>query len=156
MAQYAFLADLYNSAPQAMFGSLATAQQQTALDRRSAYADAKMRGRYALPLGQPYDPALVAAVCDLGAWDLVQLRGYNPQSGSDVNFRIRAIGVDGKGGAQKLLDDVERQCAHFAVVEAIVPAPGYPSPLIVSQPLQGWSPNQCPTGWPPGGRSGVF
>jgi hypothetical protein len=152
---YATLTDLYNTIPASQLGALTTTQQQAALDARSAYADAKMRARYALPLGQPYDPALVRAVCDLAAWDLIQLRGYNPRSGSDVNYQIRAIGVDGKGGAQRLLDDVERQCAHFAVVEAISPSPAIPSPLVVSQPLQDWNPGMNPANGGCGG-SGIY
>ena len=138
---YAALTDLYFVMPVAMMGTVTTAQQQQALDDRSAYADAKMRARYALPLGQPYDRALIRAVCDLAAWDIICLRGYDPESGSDQNFMRRAIGDDGRGGAQKLLDDVERQCAHFNVIEAIAPYPAYAAPMVVSAPQQGWIPS---------------
>jgi hypothetical protein len=148
---YAALSDLYNVMPVAMMGTVTTAQQQQALDDRSAYADSKMRARYALPLGLPYDRALVRAVCDLAAWDIICLRGYDPEGGSDRNFHDRAIGEDGKGGAQKLLDDVERQCAHFLVVEAIQPSPAYPAPLVLSNAQEGWIPPPY-AGWP---RSGI-
>jgi hypothetical protein len=134
------------------FGTVTDAQLTQFIVARSAHADTKMSARYAMPPQQPYDPSLVQCVIDLVAWDAVQARGYNPQSGSDRNFMLRAIGADGHGGAMRLLDDVQRQAAHFNLIEAVQPSPAYPAPLVVSSPLQGWGPSDVvPTGFRRGG-----
>lgn len=143
--------DLPNVANAAMFGSLTAAQQQAACDAASAEFDTCGRARYQYPIQQPYDPALVRDVCIVATYDLICLRGFNPQNGSDSNFEKRAIQV------RKKWNEVKTQCSHYNIVEATnAPAnaqPMIPAPLVVSQPLQGWNPNQPDPG---SNNSGVY
>ncbi len=134
MAAYAVLADLYAfGLPLVAMGSVSTAVQQRCLDGRNEYADDKMRARYKLPLQTPYPDSLKQAICQLSAWDVLVIRGYNPQSGADVSIRERA------DLALKWFDDVERQRAHPNVIEATgSDDPGYAAPLIISAHRQGW------------------
>ncbi len=133
MTAYAVLTDLYAlGLPLVAMGSVSTAVQQRCLDSRNEFADDKLRARYRLPLDVPYPLSLVQAICHLAAWDVLVIRGYNPQSGADV------VIVDRANAALKWFDDVERQRAHPAVVEAGGADPSYDAPLIVSTTRQGW------------------
>jgi phage gp36-like protein len=131
---YATLADLYAyGMPLVAMGSVSVPTQQKILDGRNDYADDKMRARYRLPLGTPYPESLKQNVCMLAAWDVLMVRGYNPGTGADTNIAARGE------LAMKWFDDVERQRAHPNVVEAVA-SPGYPAPLVISKPQQGWYP----------------
>lgn len=117
---YALLADLYrDGAPQRAFGQTVQTDHQAALDARASYIDSKLRGRYpdAVPLIAPIDPEIKRCNAVLAAYDLMNLRGYNPQSGADVNIRDRAMQAIG------WLDQVQRQSAH----PLITPAPTAPA-----------------------------
>ncbi len=138
MAAYATLPNLYSLGMLAVaMGRISEAAQQACLDARNEYADDKMRARYRLPLQAPYPMSLVMNICHLAAWDILQLRGYNPNVEGD-----KAVAIRGEL-ALKWFDDVERQRAHPAVVEAIGSGdPGYPAPQVLSKPLQGWGPRR--------------
>src|SRR5262252_7544622 len=124
---YATLSDLSTyGVVSTAFGQLTNPQLQAALDAASAYADSKMRGRYALPLQTPIDIAIVRAVVHIAACDLLELRGFDPSNPGDqaaYNRKLLAI---------KYFDDVQRQAAHPAVVEALSPSPAIPNPLVLS------------------------
>lgn len=133
MTAYAVLANLYAlGMPLVAMGSVSTATQQSILDARNDFADDKLRARYKLPLLTPYPASLIQNICMLAAWDIILVRGYNPQAGADVNYATRGE------MALKWFDDVERQRAHPNVIESGSADPGYAAPLIVSKPLQGW------------------
>lgn len=134
MTAYATLADLYAyGIPLVACGSVSTAAQQKILDGRNDYADDKLRARYKLPLQAPYPVSLVQNICMLAAWDVWMARGGSPTAGVDAQYQTRGE------MALKWFDDVERQRAHPNVVEdAGSSDPGYPAPLLVSKPLQGW------------------
>ncbi len=134
MAAYAVLADLYAyGLPLVAMGAVSTATQQLILDARNDFADDKLRARYKLPLGTPYPVSLKQNICMLAAWDVLMARGYNPNSGADVNIATRGE------MALKWFDDVERQRCHPNLVEA-GSSPGYEAPLVISKTLQGWYP----------------
>jgi phage gp36-like protein len=138
-AAYATLADLYVlGAPLVSMGQVSVATQQACLDARNDYADDKLRARYKLPLGLPYPPSLRQNICILAAYDVMNIRGYNPAAGADVNLVTRAE------QAMKWFDDVERQRAHPNVIEASGGTePGYAAPEVISKPLQGWYPRSA-------------
>lgn len=130
---YAILADLYAyGLPLVAMGSVSTAVQQKCLDGRNDFADDKLRARYRLPLVAPIPVSLIQNICQITAWDVLVIRGYNPQSGADVSIRDRA------DLAFKWFDDVERQRCHPSVTESGTASPGYAAPLIVSRTPQGW------------------
>lgn len=123
---YATIADLliYGMPSQAI-GQLTTAQQQGAVDNASAMADSYLRGRYKLPLTS-YGIELTEAVCKIAAYNLLQLRGYNPASGADVNIRIRY------DDAIVWLNKVQRQAAHPDIQDSSVGNGQYTAPLVNS------------------------
>ncbi len=90
---YATLEDLELVLPAKAYGSVTAQQRLKALQRASAYADAFLRDRYALPLrcscgcSCGFDPSLVDAVCELASYRIVCLRGYNPDLGGDQVIR---------------------------------------------------------------------
>ncbi len=133
MSAYAVLSDLYAlGLPLVAMGSVSSAVQQKCLDARNEFADDKLRARYTLPIFTPYPQSLVQAVCHLAAWDILVIRGYNPQSGADV------VIVDRANAALKWFDDVERQRAHPNVKDSAGGDPSYAAPLIISKSKQGW------------------
>lgn len=132
-ASYATLTDLYTyGLSLAACGNVTTTQQQQLLDSASETAESYMSARYAMPILTPYPHDLIEKVCHLAAWNILNLRGFNPAAAADINIRDRMV------MATAWLEGVERQRIHPKVVESIAPSPGFPSPLIVSQPLQGW------------------
>lgn len=120
MPRYATIADLEISGlPPAAFGTLNAIQIQGALDRASAYADTFLGAKYTLPLAGPtstppvaYDPSLVDAVCQLAAYRLMALRGYNPDNPGDSVIR------QGFEDARSWLIRVANGQARLAVVQA--------------------------------------
>lgn len=73
----------------AALGSISTTAQDAALDAASATADSYLRTRYSTPVAG-YGVDLTRAVCSLAAWDLLSVRGYDPQRGGDEALRLRA------------------------------------------------------------------
>lgn len=131
MSQYATIADLQVSGlPAAAFGGSTAGNpitQNAALTRASALADTYLRDRYHLPLAEPYDAALIDAVCQIASYRLMTLRGYNPDSGAD---RVIRQGYD---DAIEWLTRVARGQATLDVREATPPAE-QPA-IITSEPV---------------------
>lgn len=93
----------------AALGSISTATQDAALDAASRVADSYLRARYTTPV-TGYGVDLTRAVCSIAAWDLLSVRGYDPQRGGDEAVRLRAE------DAQRWLRDVAAGKAHLAGV----------------------------------------
>jgi phage gp36-like protein len=69
------------------------------LDAASSLADSYLRNHYKLPLTAPYPIALVEAVCRIAAYNILSVRGYNPEGDAGaLETRYRA--------AMKWLQDV--------------------------------------------------
>jgi len=73
----------------AALGSISTTAQDAALAAASQVADSYLRARYATPV-TGYGTDLTRAVCGIAAWDLLSVRGYDPQRGGDEALRLRA------------------------------------------------------------------
>ncbi len=88
---YATVEDLvqYGLSAGTLDGDLTPAQQMAALDAASAYADGYLRSQYTLPLIAPFPPDLVEAVCKIAAYNVLSVRGLNPEPGGDQNYRDR-------------------------------------------------------------------
>lgn len=89
---YATTDDLYrDGAPARSFGQTTTSDHQNALDKRTAWINSFLFGRYpdAVPLLQPYDPYIVWCNSVAAAFDLMHLRGYNPSSDGDKMIATR-------------------------------------------------------------------
>lgn len=134
---YAAQSDLaLSGVPSAAFGTLSTAQLDAALAYGAQLIDGHLGGRYKLPLAQPWPPEIVTWNAILGAWQAINVRGFNPASAGERALQARAEGV------LALLAAVQRQAYHpQGIVEASSPSPAYPSPLVASEPMQGWIPD---------------
>lgn len=73
----------------AAIAGVSTTAQDAALDAASKTADSYLRARYATPL-TTYGTDLTRAVCQIAAWDLLSVRGYDPARGGDEAVRLRA------------------------------------------------------------------
>jgi phage gp36-like protein len=94
--------------------------------------------------GMPFlawDIAVTEKCVEIAQWKLLNIRGYNPAAGADVNVRDRWV------AALAWCAGVERQRIHPKVTLSPAPYQGADAPLVLSQPLQGWI--------PPNGSSGI-
>lgn len=55
----------------------------------SGTVDSYLRGRYKLPLSEPYPQEIKRATAVLMAYDLLSVRGFDAENGSDQNTLIR-------------------------------------------------------------------
>lgn len=127
---YASIADLVvYGLPSTALGSLTTDQKQAALDTASGEIDSYLRGRYGLPLAT-WGVEITKACAVIAAYELMNVRGFNPAAGADSNLELRH---------QKTLawlSDVQHQAAHpnvqSAVVPELPPATQAARPLLIS------------------------
>lgn len=114
--QYATLDDFRNAGlPTGSLESIDKSIWNQALIRASAFADTFIGCKYTLPLGRPYDPSLVDAVCQIAAWRLMSLRGYNPAvAGGSSDALIRQGFLD----ARDWLYRVANGQASLTVIQA--------------------------------------
>ncbi len=114
---YATVEDFLNlGLPSGALDSTDKSTWQQAIITASAYADSFLGDKYTLPLGRPYPPALVDAVCQIASWYLMRRRGYNPAvAGGSADAIIRQGYVD----ATAWLVRVANGQAALTVVQAV-------------------------------------
>lgn len=146
----ASLADMANFGfPPSAFGQISQPQIVAQLQAASDFANSKMAARYSLPL-LAWDTSITQAVVQIAAYQVLVLRGFDPNNPGDMAARDLWI------AARQFFADVERQCAHPLVTESAQPTaqaqPSYSAPMVTSQPLQGWLPGDGfgQGRWPPG------
>lgn len=127
---YATAADLKQCGlPAGALSGVTPADQLAALQKASAIANGYLRDRYTLPLSGDIDPGLVDAVCQIAAYRLMALRGYNPNSGADS--LIRQGWVD----ATEWLKRVANGQVSLAVVQG---QPQSLQPDVITEPQRGY------------------
>lgn len=115
----------------AAIGSISTTAQDAALDAASRVADSYLRARYTTPV-TGYGVDLTRAVCSIAAWDLLSVRGFDPQRGGDEAVRLRAE------DALRWLRDVSAGKAHLAGITESE-SESWPEALgVVSDESRGW------------------
>jgi phage gp36-like protein len=131
--QYATIDDFLNAGlPTGALASMDKSIWNQALIRASSFADSFLGDKYTLPLTPPYPAALVDAVCQVAAWRLMGLRGYNPAvAGGSADAIIRQGYLD----ARDWLVRVANGQASLVVVQAV---PEAVNPAVVSN---------CPRGY---------
>lgn len=67
-----------------------TADKEAALLANSRRADGYLAQQFTVPLSA-WNEDLSRAVCDWTTYDLLSVRGYNPEAPGDVNVRLRAL-----------------------------------------------------------------
>jgi len=147
MAVYADLEDLYAfGAPQSAFRGVREEQLQAQLDVASKRANAFLRNNWTLPLqplnpppaiGQPYPEELKEAVAKIAAYNIMSVRGYDPEKDNGA-LRDRA-----KEALQWLKDvgagditpsDFVGSPAAVADVEATTEGSASGGPMVASSP----------------------
>lgn len=115
--QYATIEDFQNlGLPGPALSSVDKSTWVQALITASAYADSFLGDKYTLPLGRPYPPSLVDAVCQVASWYLMRRRGYNPAvAGGSSDAIIRQGYLD----ATAWLVRVANGQAALTVVQAV-------------------------------------
>lgn len=117
--------------PAAALTGVSSTVQEAALDAASRLADSYLRARYATPLTS-YGVDLTRAVCSIAAWDLLRVRGYDPNRGGDEAVRL------GHTDAVKWLRDVSNGVAHLAGLTESE-SESWPEAIgVVSDDPRGW------------------
>jgi Mu-like prophage major head subunit gpT len=132
---YATRTDLtrFGIASSALAG-VAEAAQEAALAAASDVADSYLRSRYELPL-VTYGDDLRRAVCAIAAWDILTVRGYDPNRGGDEAVKLR------HDSALKWLADVSLGRAHVSGGATLPTATRHAravGPLVGSDRVRGW------------------
>lgn len=137
MTSYASRADVaLLGLPQHVLDALASdevgaaAVVDQALAAASSLADSYLRSRYRLPLVSWGDD-LRERVCHLAAYQLLSVRGFNPELGADQNIRLRYE------DAITWLKAIAAGLVHPDVQDS-APTPLGVAPAIVSAPPRGW------------------
>ncbi len=109
--QYASIEDFNDAGlPNGALASLDRTTINRALVRASALANTFLGDKFTLGLGgPPYDASLVDAVCQIAAWNLLRLRGFNPDNAGDQVVR------QGYLDAEKLLTRIANGQAYLNV-----------------------------------------
>ncbi len=88
MTRYATTTDLARvGIAAAALSGVSTAAQEAALDAASALADGYLCSRFTLPLSA-WGADLTGAVARMAAWEVLRVRGYDPQAGGDEAVRL--------------------------------------------------------------------
>jgi hypothetical protein len=116
--------------PATSMGPVTPAVQSACLQGASDEAYAKMGQRYAPPW-LSWDVKTIMVVCAIAAFEIVNVRGYQPNSEADKYFKTRA------DAARKWLDEVERSTAHPLITPAAnAPSAQYNQPSVISSSTQ--------------------
>lgn len=130
---YAVLADLsLYGANAATFSGIASPVQQAALDAACAEADGYLRSRYPrteLPL-TTFGKDLTIAVVRIATFELVSVRGFNQNSGSDQVIVKRA------DDARAWLKSIARGEVSLDLSPDPATSPG--APRVISNKTRGW------------------
>lgn len=131
--QYASIDDFLTSGvPTGGLDSIDKSVWNQMLIKASSFADSFIGDKYTLPLSRPYPGSLVDAVCQVAAWRLMCLRGYNPAvAGGSSDGIIRQGFLD----ARDWLIRVANGQAALTVIQAI---PESLQPDVVSASPRGY------------------
>jgi phage gp36-like protein len=126
VSQYATIAELYQyGAPSKAFGALDAGTLNAGLAAASAEVDSMLRGRYSLPL-LTWDESIKRWTCQIAAYQLLAVRGFDPRAGGDANLLARY------DQAMRELGEVQRQARHPLVTETPIASSTYVTPLVIS------------------------
>ena len=127
---YATLAEFstYGGLPATALGTLTTTQQQGQLDAATDEMNTYLAGRYSMPL-LVWDNSIKAKCCEIAAYKMICLRGFNPGSGADVNLRMRYL------DAVKWCEVVRNKSIHPTVTETAQPSPTLSQPKILTSSM---------------------
>ena len=111
------------------FGKLTASQISACLQAASDEVYSALSGRFAPPY-EDWDTATVIAVCKIAAWELLNLRGYNPAAGPDKNIADRAT------QAREWINGVKNKAIHPRIVAAAAQTT-YDQPIVTTSSVLG-------------------
>ena len=109
--------------PSTALGAVTTTQQTDACVSATDEMNSYFGGRYPLPL-LAWDDSLTAKCCEIAAYKIVCLRGFNPASGADVNYLQRY------NSAIAWCKGVRDKAIHPTVTTSPQPSPDYAQPKV--------------------------
>lgn len=97
----------------------------------SAKVDTYLRGRYTVPLANPYPKEIVKAVCVLAAWDLLSVRGFDPNSESDTAIRQRYDDLCDRPMQPGWLERISQGRINLDIAADQTPTTGEGAPIVL-------------------------
>lgn len=128
---YALVSDLYvHGAPASAFDPLTDADKEAAIKAASGDLDAVISSQGTVPL-LTWGLDITKKICHLATYDLLCRVGFNPNLGSDVNYRLR------NDDARTWLRDIGRGTVR-PIVTFSSPRESRAQPTVRSKPRRGW------------------
>ncbi len=146
---YATVAQFRQLAPSAQaFTNTSDAVINAALSRRSRWFDGFLVRKFTLPL-VAWEDDLTGYTIDAAAYDIMTVRGYNPDNGADVSLRLRY--EDAASWAKSIPLNTTPMVTDSS--GSAIPGQGPTSPRVSSGLQRGFSsrPTQPSQGNPPPG-----
>ena len=110
---------------------IAAGDQEAAIDAASAVVDSYLRSRFTLPLTE-FGDDLTRATCVLAVYDLLVVRGYNPEAGAADQVRLRYEDV------LRWLERVSAGSITPAVTDSSSTGAARAAPRAASNTARGW------------------
>ncbi|WP_407540470.1 DUF1320 family protein [Deinococcus radiomollis] len=130
-APYITLADLQGSVPATTLANVDPIILQGKVDDANALAEGYLGVRYSLPLtntGADLRRQLVA----IAVYDVMSFKGFNPESGRDMNFRVRY-----EDAIKWLKGVADGNVTPVGIVDS-TPVVSEAAPVILADSLRGW------------------
>lgn len=128
---YATLTDLTRlGIPSGALEGVSTEAKQAALDSASSLADGYLAAQFRLPLVEWGDD-LTGHVCNLAAWQILKVRGFDPEGRADNAVRM---------GYEDAVSWLERVAAGrlSPQITDSTPEVNDQAPVFVNNPPRGW------------------
>lgn len=129
--QYATSTDFgkHGLPPQALDGF--TGDLDSLLAKASAKFNTYARGRYATPFVVPYPDEVVEAVCWLAAYQLMTVRGYDPNNEADRAIEDRYRDLTGRPGQKGWLQDLSSGRVNLDIATDPTPTASEGGPIVI-------------------------
>lgn len=102
------------------------------LVKASAKFNTYARGRYKVPFAVPYPDEVVEAVCQLAAYSVMTVRGYDPNNEADRAVEDRYRDMVGRPGQKGWLQELASGRVCLAVDADTTPATTEGAPIVIT------------------------
>jgi phage gp36-like protein len=109
--------------PATALGAVTVEQQTDACVSATDEMNSYFGGRWPLPL-VAWDDSITAKCCEIAAYKLMSIRGFNPAAGADVNYLQRY------NAAIAWCKGVRDKAIHPTVTTSAQPSPDYAQPKV--------------------------
>jgi phage gp36-like protein len=129
--QYATSTDFskHGLPPQALEGF--TGDIDDLLKKASAKFNTYARGRYKVPLTAPYPDEVIEAVCVLAAYQVMTVRGYDPNNDADRAIEDRYRDLTGRPGQKGWLQDLAQGRVNLDIAADTTPTTSEGGPIVI-------------------------